>query len=323
MMAAKEVSGMVVPLTAAVMCRDGFAGHLRYLIVNPLLRQVTHLVIEEPEFPYDTHLTPLGFVQESTRQLVRLRCSEGELEAQESFLPTEPQTEILPYLVYTTGEYPFWLYVPGLGLPTMPPEYLRLPDGGQAVQPGTPVRATNGNAGCLTGFIVAPRTGAITQLIVSVGHLWRKRDLTLPISALDRFQVYGLCLKVDKQSAASLERPADAAAAGPGKPTLERQRPQRNPANEWRPHRTEPRPMMDGPDFARGERTLPTSSAADSQPDFARGLRTRPGQPAEAMHPDFARGLRRMADKTSVWARPDFARGQRAVPLEASALKTA
>ena len=313
MMAAKEMSGMVVPLTAAVMCRDGFASHLRYLIVNPLLRQVTHLVIEEREYPYDTHLTPFGFVQESTRQLIRLRCSQGELEAQESFLPTEPQTEILPYLVYTTGEYPFWLYVPGLGLPSMPPEYLRLPQGGQAVQPGAPVRATNGNADRLTGFIVAPRTGAIKQLILRVGLFWRQRELTLPISALDRFQAYGLCLKLDKQTVASLECPADA--AGPGKPTHDQLRPQGLTATECRTQRTEPRPMMEGPDFARGERTLPTNPAADSQPDFARGLRTRPGRPAEAMHPDFARGLRRMAEKTSEWARPDFARGQRAVPL--------
>jgi hypothetical protein len=43
----------------------------------------------------------------------------------------------------------------------------------------------------------------------------------------------------------------------------------------------------DGPDFARGERALPTVN--EGGPDYARGVRTLPPTPEG---PDYARGLR-------------------------------
>ncbi len=65
------------------------------------------------------------------------------------------------------------------------------------------------------------------------------------------------------------------------------------PAMVWLPRgdyalglRTEPMQSNEGPDYARGSRTLPRETAG---PDFARGLRT---LPREAVRPDFARGVR-------------------------------
>ena len=46
--------------------------------------------------------------------------------------------------------------------------------------------------------------GHITHLVLREGHLWSKKELTLPLSAVDRMDEYVVELKLDKKTVKSL-----------------------------------------------------------------------------------------------------------------------
>ena len=64
-----------IPLGKDVYCIDGLTGQSSHLIVNPLNRRVTHLVVRQNHFPHSDHLVPMELVAETTRSLIRLSCT--------------------------------------------------------------------------------------------------------------------------------------------------------------------------------------------------------------------------------------------------------
>ena len=76
---------------AEVLCSDGTCGELRRVIVDPVARQVTHLVVEPRYAGSGGHLVPIDLVA-STSQGIQLSCTTAEFEALEAaeedqFLP--------------------------------------------------------------------------------------------------------------------------------------------------------------------------------------------------------------------------------------------
>src|SRR5579863_8554051 len=65
-----------------VVCSDGASGELRRVVVNPVARALTHLVVE-PRFQEGTgRLVPIDLV-DSTAAEIRLRCSRSEFHSLE------------------------------------------------------------------------------------------------------------------------------------------------------------------------------------------------------------------------------------------------
>jgi hypothetical protein len=50
--------GMDIPLGEEVYCADGFARQSSHLILNPLSRRITHLVVRKGHFPHSDHAVP-------------------------------------------------------------------------------------------------------------------------------------------------------------------------------------------------------------------------------------------------------------------------
>lgn len=198
--APKEPQTMGIPVDAGVDCSDGFAGYCRYVVINPVVCQVTHIVVEEKDYPYYARLVPLDQVQETTRQLIRLRCTARELAEQKVFIDTEFVSASQPYLAYTPGEYALWPYVPGLSVPPMSIEHEQIPPGELSIQRGNQVLATDGPVGRVDEFLVAPRTGNITHLVLREGHWWGQRDVTIPVAQIDHLEADTVTLKLDKQA---------------------------------------------------------------------------------------------------------------------------
>jgi len=73
-----------------------------------------------------------------------------------------------------------------------------------AVYRGARVEATDGKAGMLGEFLVNPLTGHISHLILMEGHLWGKKEVTIPVSAIDRIEEDTVYLKLDKKAVESL-----------------------------------------------------------------------------------------------------------------------
>ena len=55
-----------IPMDASVECADGVCGRSVYLVINPVKQKVTHLVVEETEFPYAERLVPVQWIVQTT-----------------------------------------------------------------------------------------------------------------------------------------------------------------------------------------------------------------------------------------------------------------
>ena len=50
---------MEIPLNAQVECTDGVCGHSEYVLINPVIDQVTHLVVKEDAVPNTEYIVPV------------------------------------------------------------------------------------------------------------------------------------------------------------------------------------------------------------------------------------------------------------------------
>jgi sporulation protein YlmC with PRC-barrel domain len=74
-----------------------------------------------------------------------------------------------------------------------------IPPGEVAVRRGARVEATDGHVGHLDEFLVDPATERVTHLVLREGHLWGQRDVTIPVSEIDRLEENTVHLKLDKE----------------------------------------------------------------------------------------------------------------------------
>jgi hypothetical protein len=77
----------------------------------------------------------------------------------------------------------------GLGAGTAPRQITadRIPAGTVALGRGDQVHATNGPVGKVRGLIVLDRGHRVTHVLLDEGHLWGKRTVAIPISAVADF----------------------------------------------------------------------------------------------------------------------------------------
>ena len=61
-------------------CADGVCGKVSRVVVDPVARVVTHLVVEPRHWPGLGRLVPLNLVDGATPEEVRLRCTRAEFD---------------------------------------------------------------------------------------------------------------------------------------------------------------------------------------------------------------------------------------------------
>jgi uncharacterized membrane protein len=61
------------------------------------------------------------------------------------------------------------------------------------------VEGTDGHVGEVDDLVRDPDSGEITYVVMREGHLWGKRDVTLPVSAIDRVEDDKVYLNLDKK----------------------------------------------------------------------------------------------------------------------------
>jgi sporulation protein YlmC with PRC-barrel domain len=72
------------------------------------------------------------------------------------------------------------------------------------IRRGTLVEARDGQVGKVDEFLVDPKNDVITHLILREGHLWGKKDVTIPVSEIDKITDEVVYLKLDKDTIATL-----------------------------------------------------------------------------------------------------------------------
>jgi hypothetical protein len=178
-----------------VRCTDGVCGKLLSVVVDPLARAVTHIVVE-PEHRWGLgRLVPLAQVAstDGPKDEVTLRCSLADFERFESAEETEFITAEGAEFGYNGEVLTLPYYGLGLGRPGVedfggnapqPIVYEKLPVGEVSVRRGQSVDATDGHIGKVAGLVIDRADGHVTHVLLQEGHLWGKREVALPISAV-------------------------------------------------------------------------------------------------------------------------------------------
>ena len=182
---------MELALGVTVKCLDDRCGESTRIVMNPVSQSVTHLVVDAGRGAGE-RVVPVDMVTETEPEQIRLRCSAEELRDMPEFdaskyVAAESSEErgifMLPYAfpedeVVSTQD-------------TVPPAEL-------AIRRGAPVHATDGRIGDVSEFLVDPVDGHITHLILSEGHIWERRDVTIPINHIERIESDAVVLDLSK-----------------------------------------------------------------------------------------------------------------------------
>lgn len=195
---------MDIPINVEVLCAGKECGRSTSLIINPVNERVTHFVVTEKAFPNIERLVPVDKILVSSPNSIQLRCSQTDLSDMDSFEETDfieaGQLESsFPYSV----PYEVWPYAMYEAMP-MPFEHEHIPAGEVVIRRGTPVKATDGEVGKVDEFLVEPENNNISHLILREGHLWGKKDVTIPVSEIDKIAEDGVYLKLDKEAIETL-----------------------------------------------------------------------------------------------------------------------
>jgi len=194
---------MDIPVDADVQCTDGAGGRSTYVVLNPVTRRVTHVVVRQETFPRLERLVPVELVAEASPDQIRLKCSQQELHKLEPFMETEFLPGEVPYEDYGLEEYRLWPYIlPDREL--IPVEHERVPPGELAVRRGSHVRATDGDVGRVDEFLIERETGHISHLVLREGHLWGKKDVLIPVSEIGQIDEDRVYLTLSKEEIGDL-----------------------------------------------------------------------------------------------------------------------
>lgn len=210
-----------------VSCSDGVCGDLRRVVVDPVARALTHLVVEPRQGRGMGHLVPVDLAV-STAERIQLACTKSEFRA----LPQAEETQFLPgaggdwgYRQEQMLSMPRFAVRPGCqagrnltgpmdrGRVTAPREVTvdRVPEGEVEVRRGEPVLAADGTIGRVQGLVIDPRDHQVTHVLLDEGHLWGEKQVAIPISAVTDVE-YGVRLNLTKDEvrdlpAVELEQP--------------------------------------------------------------------------------------------------------------------
>jgi hypothetical protein len=188
---------MDIPIGAEVKCADGPGGHSTCVILNPVTRRVTHVVVKEAWFPHVEHLVPVDLVAESTPHQIHLRCTTKDLAELDSFIEAEFIQSEDPFHIYDMEEYRLWPYVQPED-EMLPIEFERVPPRELAIHQGAHVQARDGQVGQVDEFLVNVADGHITHLVLREGHLWGQKDVT------ERIEEDTVRLRLDRASVEAL-----------------------------------------------------------------------------------------------------------------------
>jgi sporulation protein YlmC with PRC-barrel domain len=186
---------------------DGACGELRWVVVDPVARAVTHLVVEAKHRSGHAKLVPVHLV-DNTSGDIRLNCTHVEFDK----LDPAEETQFLPdsgrRFDYAPGQAVVWPYY-GLGgsdvlaearVEHMAPSAVTdsVPLGDVAVRRSDRVHATDGAIGKVQGLVIDPGNHHVTHVLLQEGHIWDRKKVTIPISAVTTIGDDGIHLNLSK-----------------------------------------------------------------------------------------------------------------------------
>jgi len=194
---------------------DGVVGTLIRVIVDPTVEEVTYLVIEPGHRPDLGRLVPIDLVEAGGSAEITLRCTKAEFGNLDPAEDTEFVPSVNGYGAYGPGQIGYMPYYGLGGGAVLPGLDLEGPAGSQMVttdsvplgqveiRRGEPVQATDGDIGRVQGLVIDPASRHVTHVLLQEGHLWGKKEVSIPISAVTSTRD-GIVLSISKQQVQDL-----------------------------------------------------------------------------------------------------------------------
>jgi len=198
-------------------CTDGPCGQVRRLIINPANETVTHLVIQPGHAKEAARLVPVHLAETADGD-IRLRCTRAEFDqldhAEERQLG-EADDHVGDVGLFSSG---LAYNVSGDALAPVGGQFMDIghvpghrrivvedviPAGEDQVGPGDRVHAADGEIGRIRGFLVNPDDDQVTHVLLQEGHLWGRKNVAIPISAVTRVDA-GIRLNLTKEQVGQL-----------------------------------------------------------------------------------------------------------------------
>jgi hypothetical protein len=170
-------------------------------VLDPLVDKVTHLVVEPEHRQGLGRLVPMEWV-EAHADRVSLRCTRGEFDKLESAEETQFLPGIEGHPEYDPDQMLLWPYFGGNS--TVPVSVDTLPVGEVAVRRGEQVHATDGPIGQVEGLVVDGSNYHVTHVLLQEGHLFGRKEVAIPVSAVNTVGEDGIQLSMSKQDITEL-----------------------------------------------------------------------------------------------------------------------
>jgi sporulation protein YlmC with PRC-barrel domain len=202
---------------ARASCSDGVAGVVVRTVLDPSARTVTHLVIEPRHRGQLGRLVPVQLV-DMTGAEIRLGCTLAEFEQ------LDPAEEVELVEGGYGGGYGQAESVQGygnvgslgvggsasgmgvgMGLGHRTQSFVShaVPLGETEVVRHESVHAVDGEIGRVEGFVVDPADNRVTHVLLQEGHLWGRKEVAIPVSAVASVDS-GIRLNISKKQVEGL-----------------------------------------------------------------------------------------------------------------------
>jgi uncharacterized protein YrrD len=202
-------SKMDISLHAKVKCQDQKCGKVTCVIVNPVSKLVTHIVVQEKGFIGMERLIPVEEILESQSDQITLRCPLDEFSKFESFTEShsisddvqflDDELEHYHYFPFSTSEFSDTLdYGPWFA------ETEYIPSGELGIHRAAEVYARDGKVGEVDEFSLSPNDDRISYIVLREEHLWGQKLVTIPVSEIDRIETDLVYLKLTKKDVEKL-----------------------------------------------------------------------------------------------------------------------
>ncbi len=201
---------------AEATCTDGTCGVVTRVIVDPVARALTHLVVEPKHREGIGRLVPLDLIDTSTGE-IRVRCAMAAFDKLDAAEETRFVSQPAGYGGYSQGQALAWPYygmggmqMAGMGTGGLGQNdertvttYDTVPLGEVSVRRGERVHATDGDIGQVQGLVIDPRSHQVTHVLLQEGHLWGRKEVAIPIGAVTGVED-GVQLNITKRNVEDL-----------------------------------------------------------------------------------------------------------------------
>ncbi len=203
------MAGTKFTIGVDVSCSDGICGEVLRVVVDPVARRVTHLVVEPKHRQGLGRLVPLDLVDATSEQLL-LRCTLAEFEQLDDAEETDFMLDMGGNEGYAAGQVLSLPYYSlggdvgiGMGNTAQPIVYDKVPLGEVAIRRNEHVHATDGDIGRVQGLVIDSSDQHVTHVLLQEGHFWGRKQVAIPIGAVVAVDD-GIRLNITKQQVQDL-----------------------------------------------------------------------------------------------------------------------